>query len=468
MRRTSVLILPMALLIGALLPHPASAEATETPPFSFLRQNEDWSSFADEARDGPILERIKHVALSDDGSRWASFGGTLRGRGEGWESFGLVSGGNSSDTFSVWRLLAHGDFRLSPRFRAFVEIKSALSDSRDLPGGTRVVDADNLEVQQLFIDTELFSRSRVKATLRVGRQAFLLGRGRLVAPRIWANTLRSWDGLNARVEHGSWQTDLFWSRPTVTDATDLNRADSDRVFYGGYTKREAADKTLEFYILGIDHDDVVTINGSTGPEDRRTFGARAVIAKKKPLTFEFESAFQSGNVGSDDVRAWMATAEATWRPRGCRLKPTLRLLLDVASGDDAAGGDVGTFNQLFPLGHGNLGAADLVSRQNIIAPSLHLTVKPTDRTTLRLAMHQFHRESRGDGVYAVSGAEFVNAAAGISREIASELDFAIIVALNSRLRLEVGGARVYAGDFLEQAGRTEDLTFGYGQLEFRF
>jgi hypothetical protein len=458
----------IALLVGLLFPNLTNAEANDSPPFSFLRQNEDWSGFADEAQDGPIFERIKHLPLSDDGSRWASFGGTLRARGEGWESFGLTSIGNSSDTFSVWRLLAHGDFRLSPRFRAFVEIKSALSDSRDLPGGTRVVDADNLEVQQLFVDTELFSRGRVKATLRVGRQAFLLGRGRLVAPRIWANTLRSWDGLNARIQHGDWYSDLFWTRPTVTDETDLNRADSDRVFYGGYTKRDRAHQTLEFYILGFDHDDARTINGTTGPEDRRTFGARAVFAKQKPLTFEFESAFQSGNVGSDDVQAWMATAEATWRPSGCRLKPTVRLLLDVASGDDAAGGDVETFNQLFPLGHGNLGAADLVSRQNIIAPSLHVTVKPTDRTTLRLAMHQFFRESRGDGVYAVSGAEFVNATAGTSREIASELDVAIIVALNSKLRLEVGGARVYAGNFLEQAGRTEDLTFGYGQLEFRF
>lgn len=185
------LMIGVALVLRAGSGPGWSQEEGERPPSRLLRQDEDWSKFGEQAEDGPFRDRIKFVSFGPKKRRWASFGGSARFRTEAWNSFGLADRSDRDDRFSVSRLLLHADVHWNARARLFVEAKSALASGRELPGGTRAVDADELDFQQAFVDFGLSPRARIRSTLRVGRQAFLFGRQRLVSPLPWGNALRS-------------------------------------------------------------------------------------------------------------------------------------------------------------------------------------------------------------------------------------------------------------------------------------
>jgi len=78
--------------------------------------------------------------------------------------------------------------------------------------------------------------------------------------------------------------------------------------------------------------------------------------------------------------------------------------LDFASGDrDATDSKLGTFQQLFPLGHAWLGYLDLVGRQNIFAVMPTVTLRTTDTTSVRVAWARFQLVSDSDALYNAGG-----------------------------------------------------------------
>jgi Alginate export len=87
------------------------------------------------------------------------------------------------------------------------------------------------------------------------------------------------------------------------------------------------------------------------------------------LDFEVEGAAQVGTVGDADIAAGMVTATVGYTLPAPRLSPRIYLEFDYASGDSQPGGDVGTFNQLYPNGHACLRYIDYVGRQNMISAS---------------------------------------------------------------------------------------------------
>src|SRR3989441_8644827 len=77
----------------------------------------------------------------------------------------------------------------------------------------------------------------------------------------------------------------------------------------------------------------------------------------------------------------MATAVVGYSLPVPRLSPRVYLEFDYASGDKKPGGDVGTFNQLFPNAHSFLGYIDYIGRQNIISPNAGLTMRSEEHTS---------------------------------------------------------------------------------------
>src|SRR2546428_9014186 len=102
------------------------------------------------------------------------------------------------------------------------------------------------------------------------------------------------------------------------------------------------------------------------------------------LDFEVGGVSQFGTVGRGDIAASMATAVVGFSLPVPRLSPRVYLEFDYASGDKKPGGDVGTFNQLFPNAHSFLGYIDYIGRQNIISPKAGLTRTPVHNLTLSL------------------------------------------------------------------------------------
>lgn len=144
------------------------------------------------------------------------------------------------------------------------------------------------------------------------------------------------------------------------------------------------------------------------------------------------------------------------------------MAVDIASGDDAAGGSVGTFDRLFPLGHAYLGHADLIGRQNVIAYSILTSANPHPKLRLKTGLHLFRRESDRDAIYNVAGGILVPASSEPGGEIAREVDLVATVEVVNGLLFELGLSHVTAGEALEQVGLDADSTFLYSQVEFRF
>ena len=130
--------------------------------------------------------------------------------------------------------------------------------------------------------------------------------------------------------------------------------------------------------------------------------------------------------------------------------------------------DVARFDQLFPLGHAYLGIADVVARQNVIAASAGVSLRPLPALTAELAMHHFRRAGRADGLFADNGSLLRAGDPTASREVGEEIDLSFAYRFDAHLQLGGGWAHFFPGHFLAQTGPARDLDFAYWFAQFTF
>lgn len=190
-------------------------------------------------------------------------------------------------------------------------------------------------------------------TLRGGRQELLFGAQRLVSPLDWSNVRRTFDGASGILKLRDWTVTPFWAALATVRQYQFNKTDIDKQLFGIYATGAvpAPPITADLYWLGVNNANA-SFNGTAGREQRQTLGRR--VWGKWPdigLDFEVETGIQFGTIAGADILAGMFTANVGY---ALPLPVTSRVYLNVdyASGDGQPGGDVGKFNQLYPLGHG--------------------------------------------------------------------------------------------------------------------
>jgi hypothetical protein len=128
------------------------------------------------------LDPAKFVAFGKDQDSYASFGGEVRETYERFHdpNFGLQP--QDPDGYLLQRYLVHADVHFGRSACGYVELLSALANWR--AGGPRpLVDEDQLDFHQGFVDFDFGNNQRTQTLVRVGRQEMALGSGRLVALR---------------------------------------------------------------------------------------------------------------------------------------------------------------------------------------------------------------------------------------------------------------------------------------------
>lgn len=447
--------------------------AFERPAYHFLRQDEDWSVLADvsAAERDDLFDFVKYVPLGEDGRVWASFGGSLRGRVENWFDFGFGTPSPDDDTFALGRLRLNADVHFGRPVRAFVEIKSALSTDRDLPGGKRDADVDEIALQQAFVDLRLPIADDTSLTLRLGRRGLQYGRQRLVSPLPWANTLRTWDGASLHLEGDAGFVDAFWTLFAPVRKYRFNKPDEDQQFFGVYAsgKPGAPGLVVDLYALGLARNGTFNRNGTSGNDDRYTLGTRIETPLgTRAFSLEFEGAYQLGRVGAADVNAFMLALELAAEIADAWAAPRLALGLDYASGDHSAGGNVQTFDPLFPLGHAYFGIMDIVGRQNVIDVNPSLTLHPLSGTTLQLSGHVFRRAQREDALYNAGGMVVRPGASGTSLDVGAEIDVVLSQRFGRHVTADLGYGHFFPSSFIEETGSDQAIDFVYFQLALRY
>ena len=464
-QRCFLLIGLFAVFIFSQAGFAADPEGLKRPNYSrVLRQNEDWSALAgyDTFQTESFFDPIKYIPLSDDGNFWMSFGGQIRFRLERWNNYNFDREFN--DTFLLTRLRLHTDIHTGKYLRFFAEMKSAFSTDRNLPGGQRTLDVDELDLQQAFADIMLPVGENGKLTLRPGRQMLLYGKQRLISPLDWSNTMRTWQGVQGIFDWHNWKISGFWTEFVPVKKYESNTADSDQPFAGIYGTGSPgkAGIGLDGYWLYRERKNL--------DEERHTIGGRIFgsIGRNR-IDYDFEAAYQLGDSDDKDVRAFMIGSEFGYRFAETAFNPRLFLRFDFGSGDKDPNDDkVETFDQTYPLGHLYLGYMDFVGRQNIISPTIGLTFSPINKLTCEATGLFFWRAREEDALYDAGSGVLRQGAQGTSLEVGQEIDILLNYAYNNHTVFLLGYSHFFPGEFIRETGPDDPVDFIYTSVEFTF
>ena len=447
--------------------------AEEKPPAGpkllNLRYDEDFSYLDGEpgSYEEDFFDPIKNIRLGDD---WRlSIGGEFRFRLEAETNKAFGATEPAQDTFWLHRYMVHADLKYRRLFRVFAQGIAAFDEERDL--GLRGGDENRWDVHQLFFDLRVLGED-LPLTLRVGRQELQYGAQRFVSPLGWANVRRRFDAVKLFAKGKRWDVDLWYAKPVVVQRKQRDRYNEDFDFYGAYATYKGIPRHgLDLYFFAIDDTgNRMNPNGNAGDVSRYTLGSR-FWGKTAGFDYESELAGQWGRWAGDTIGAWSWSiyggytfAEAPWKPR-------LGAGFDWASGDDnPRDGKVGTFDQMFPLGHAWLGYLDLIGRQNITAANVNLSAWPVPKKVkAAIAYHAFWLSEDKDGLYSPGGARLRRDPTGhAGTEVGHELDVTVAWKIDRHQKVLLGWSHFWDSDVIINTGSSENADLFYVQYGFTF
>lgn len=368
-------------------------------PYALLRQDEDYSDLRNPACLQDFWDPLKFIPFGSDG--YVTIGGELREWYEGFHNANWGAGPKDDNGYLLQRTSLYSDWHLGSRFRFFGQLTSDIEAGRN--GGPAPNMEATLWVEQGFGDFDLVESARGSLTLRLGRQEFEFGSGRLVDVREGPNVRLAFDGVDAIIKAASWHVDAFAARPVVNNIALFDDPPNHAtMFWGAYGVRSLPSThggNIDVYYLGIDNKDA-TFSRGTAEEIRHTVGTR-FWGEHRALVYNWEGMFQCGSFGHADIRAWAAAGHTGYNVRSIPLQPQIGINLGATSGDsDRPSAPLGTFNPLFPTGI-YFGEGDV----NLNGPSNMLRIGPSATLHLRrnlslvLGYDFFWRESLEDGIY---------------------------------------------------------------------
>lgn len=314
------------------------------------------------------------------------------------------------------------------------------------------------------------------ASFIIGRQGLSYGKERLIGDPDWGNVGQAFDAFKGIFKFEDFQIDVFGGntvdKKTPREFDDLYEGGSKDRLIGYYAMYHGFENVeLEQYLLTRKTNKAKTFGPSASGElDEFTAGGRIYgPIGETGFDYEFEGAYQWGDMESLDISAWMTAAvlgyniDHEWDPR-------VELAVDYASGDhDKSDDERNTFDNLYPNEHDRLGIMDRVSLQNVNHYGLSASAKPTDKLKLKSGLHWFYLDSQNDYLYDANRKKIRSTTgSAYSRYVGSEIDLIAKYALCEYADLEVGYSHFFAGSNLEDSGEEDDADFGYVQTTLKF
>jgi hypothetical protein len=450
--------------MGLFLALPVSAQVQDESPapsrtYNLLRENDDWSFLADPSQRSDFWDPIKYMPLGCDAC-YVTFGGEIR---EAFEQVGNDNWGKQRymNAFLLQRYMLQSDWHLGENFRVFLQLKSGLEDFR--AGGARPIDEKRLDFEAAFLEVGNMHKKNW-AVLRIGRQEFNYGSGRLVSVREGPNVRQSFDGVKIRSKAGAWNVDAWAARPDLDKPGFFNNApDHTTAFWGIYATRPLRHGVgYDLYYLGLDRKNATFERGSA-TELRHTIGGRLwrpVATQEPAVDFDYEGVVQFGTFGSDDIRAWTFASDTGYSLTTVPLRPRFSIKADVSSGDNPGSHTLGTFNPVYPIGNyfgvladtgpGPVNFIDLHPRMQTQLP--HGISISTDFVAQ-------WREDINDGVYAVPGFLLVPANGSRARFVGYRPGAEVRWQIDRHAYLQADYGIFYAGQFLKEASPGRNINY---------
>ncbi|MDR4506805.1 MAG: alginate export family protein [Candidatus Brocadiaceae bacterium] len=413
---------------------------------------------------------------------------------------GVDNGGSSrDDDYVLNRTRLWADADVNEHLRMFIQIQDSRAfgaSGSTIGNGGFGDDPDGgnnrLDLHQGYADIRnLFE---LPLTVRLGRQEIVWGDHRVIGNFIWSNIGRTFDGGRIMYDTDAYHAELFAVK------TDENGFDNQFDGDGNHDENVYAGMLSLFKVLPKGTIDLMYIQKNDQDEDSNSavadgydalgdsdhviihdFGIRAdgKLLDNDAVDYTWESHFQTGDYGDQTHTAWALAARAGYTFKDMAWTPRFGLEYDYASGDD----DIDdkkheTFDNLYPTNHwqGNYGFIDLVGWRNMHDFRGNITVKPTDKLTVRADFHYFLLAEEEDGWYLASGALATGGRGGLEaefpssdEELAWEFDLTVKYDLYKNIDLLAGYSFFKGEDWIDDTfGDEIETNWAYIQTTVNF
>ena len=413
--------------------------------FKLMRYDENYEYLKDSS--ATFYNKIKFLPLNKQKSIYLSFGGEARYEYVDFnnEDWGRLKIGHNN--FLLQRYDVHADLHLGKNIRIFSQLRSALQNGRK--NGSRGIDEDQLNIQNLFVDADFINKTEQKLTLRLGRQELDYGSGRLISVREGPNARLSFTGAKLMYSHKNVSVDVFAMMADSINAGVFDNTLSKQVnLWGTYSKiifPKAGN--LDLYYMGIRRDKSV-FEAGTAKEKRQTIGGR-FWRYGGGFIYNLEAAYQFGTFGDGKINAWTGSVDVGYLFENVTFKPSINLRNDYISGDQLKDdGKLNTFNPLYPKG-GYFGFSPQVGPVNLIDIHPYATLDLNSKLIMQVDVVFNWRYSLNDGVYRPSGVLNLQGNSSHKRYIGTAYLTNFNYSFNKYISLVSGLQYFQKGEFIE-------------------
>ncbi|PTR34077.1 alginate export protein [Luteibacter sp. OK325] len=432
----------LALMATLLATTPVFAQ--QLPAQVAWRYDEDWSVLKNLDPAGlPPWTAGKYVELTPGGKVWLTTGLEIRARYEGYHGNGWGSAPAPNDGYLWLRALPYAALRAGP-LKVFVQgIAGYVTGLATQPGPA---DKTGIDVLQRFGEVSL-KLADTAIEVRDGRELVALGSERLVGLRYGPNIPQPFQGMHANIQTGSVRLQLLSVRPVTIGPNDFDdRSSATRRLDAVYATISFDQSGTDIYALDYRNRSEQVEQG-IGKEHRETYGAR-YFGNAGRWGWNWEAMLQTGHFSGMPVHAWSLGTETSYR-----ISPvTIRLRADTISGDhDAGDHTLQTFDPMFPKGK-YFGELTPIGPSNIV--NLHPGVDLDLRRdlTMGLAVIDYWRQSRGDGIYGIAGNLLRSGSANHARHIGVQEELVLNWHPHPLVSVLASYSVFEPGAFIEQTG----------------
>lgn len=433
--------------------------------FKLLRYDENYEFLKDSSRN--FYENIKFLPLNDKKDIYASFGGEARYEYVDFnnEDWGRLNIGHNN--FLLQRYDIHADVHFGKNFRVFAQLRSALQDGRI--NGPRGIDEDQLNIQNLFLDINLWKKSDKQLIFRGGKEELDYGSGRLISVREGPNARLYFTGAKIIYTSSRFSIDAFAMMADTINTGIFDNKSSEQVnLYGAYSKiifPKAGN--LDLYYIGIRRDESIFEEG-IAKERRHTIGTR-FWKYGGGFIYNLEAAYQFGSFGNGNINAWTGSIDLGYSFENIKFKPTINLRNDYISGDKkSSDGNLQTFNPLYPKG-GYFGFSPQVGPVNLIDIHPYATMDLLSNLKMQVDVVFNWRYSLEDGVYRPSGSFNLSGSDSSERYIGTAYLANFSYSLNKYISIVSGIQYFKTGAFINEIiPNSKDGIFFNARLGFKF
>lgn len=456
---------------GILILMSGGAFGQEPPPLSMLRAEENYN-YLKTSNENPykpaFADELKYISLNESKSVFLTLGGEYRAR---FESFINQNYTSENDSYYSQRLNLNASLHLGSKIRFFGELYHGYTS-----GGDRLIEDDQIDLHQGFVELTLMKYKVSSMSLRLGRQEIGYGASRLIGIREGPNMRRSFDLVKFAYKNGNKSINVIYgkelnygSEAFDNESNILNEDAQNPLIWGAYIQDNALGQmhSLDFYYFGF-HSNTSRFNDVIGEEIRHSLGVRSYGNLGSRFSYNTELIYQFGEIGTSNISAYNFETDWKYRLIDSGLKPTLGLRLDFSSGDKNVGdGKTQTFNPMF-VNPAIYSLAGVNTPANLTGFHPNLTLYPADGFSIYIDYALFFRAQSNDGLYTPPRFLLREANGVNEKHIGDVFGLQFKWEINRNISLDFRSSYFIAGEFISATGESENTFYIAPTLDFKF